>query len=73
MGYVGLAVAITGLIVMSLGSTPWVLAAGLIIWFAAAALLPDGPVFGKDDLLGGRPSDPTDPSGPPTLDGPPAS
>jgi hypothetical protein len=35
--YVGLAVAIAGLIVMSLGSTPWILAAGLITWLAAAA------------------------------------
>jgi hypothetical protein len=37
VGYVGLAVAIAGLIVMSLGSTPWVLAVGVIIWLAAAA------------------------------------
>ena len=37
VGYVGLAVAIAGLIVMSLGSTPWVLAAGVITWLAAAA------------------------------------
>jgi hypothetical protein len=38
VGYVGLAVAIAGLIVMSLGSTPWVLAVGVIIWLAAAAV-----------------------------------
>ena len=37
VGYVGLAVAIAGLIVMSLGSTLWVLAVGVIIWLAAAA------------------------------------
>src|SRR5664280_3872233 len=37
VGYVGLAVAIAGLIVMSLGSTPWVLAVGVFIWLAAAA------------------------------------
>ncbi|MGO9333660.1 MAG: hypothetical protein ACLQCU_06365 [Acidimicrobiales bacterium] len=37
VGYVGLAVAIAGLIVMSLGSTPWILAVGEIIWLAAAA------------------------------------
>jgi hypothetical protein len=30
VGYVGLAVAIAGLIVKSLGSTPWVLAVGVI-------------------------------------------
>jgi hypothetical protein len=37
VGFVGLAVAIAGLIVMSLGSTPWVLAVEVIIWLAAAA------------------------------------
>jgi len=38
MGYVGLAVAIVGLIVMALGSTPWVLAVGVIVWLATAAV-----------------------------------
>jgi hypothetical protein len=38
VGYVGLAVAIAGLIVVSLGSTPWVLAVGVIIWLAAAVV-----------------------------------
>jgi hypothetical protein len=38
VGYVGLAVAIAGLIVMSLGSTPWVLAVGEIILLAAVTL-----------------------------------
>ena len=38
VGYVGLVVAIAGLIVMSSGSTPWVLAVGVIIWLAAAAV-----------------------------------
>jgi hypothetical protein len=35
--YVGLSVAIAGLIAMSLGSTRWILAAGVITWLAAAA------------------------------------
>lgn len=38
VGYVGLAVAIAGLIVLSSGSTPWVLAAGVFIWLAAEAV-----------------------------------
>ena len=38
VGYVGLAVAIAGFIVMSLGSTPWVLALRVIIWLAASAV-----------------------------------
>jgi hypothetical protein len=39
VGYVGLSVAIAGLILMSLGSTRWVLAIGVIIWLAAAVTL----------------------------------
>ena len=38
VGYVGLAVGVGGLVVMSLGSTPWVLAVGVIIWLAAAVV-----------------------------------
>jgi hypothetical protein len=38
VGYIGLAVAIAGLIVMSLGSTPWVLAVGVFIWLGAEAV-----------------------------------
>ena len=41
--YIGLAVAIAGLIVMSLGSTRWVLAVGVIIWLAAAVVTVPGP------------------------------
>jgi hypothetical protein len=36
VGYIGLVVAIAGFIVMSGGSTPWVLAVGVIIWLTAA-------------------------------------
>ena len=38
VGYVVLAVAIAGLIVMALGSTPWVLAVGVVGWIGAAAV-----------------------------------
>jgi hypothetical protein len=34
VGYLGLAVAIAGLIALAFGSTPWVLAGGVIIWLA---------------------------------------
>ena len=59
-GVRGLAVAIGGLIVMSLGSTPWVLAAGVIIWLAAGAvtvagvLLVPAPASLSHDLGTGR-------------------
>jgi hypothetical protein len=38
VGYFGLAVGLVGLIVVLSGSTPWVLAVGVIIWLAAAVV-----------------------------------
>jgi hypothetical protein len=38
VGYVGLVIAIAGIIVMSLGFTAWLLAAGVAIWLATAAV-----------------------------------
>jgi hypothetical protein len=38
MGFVALVVVIAGLIVMLLGSTPWVLGVGEITWFFAAVV-----------------------------------
>jgi hypothetical protein len=55
VGYLGLAVAIAGLIVMSLGSTPWVLAVGMVIWLAAAAVTLTGFIWSRQDLLEPRP------------------
>ncbi len=55
VGYVGLAVAIAGLIVMSLGSTLWVLAAGVIIWLAAAAATLAGFFWSRHELPEPRP------------------
>ena len=47
VGFVGLAVAMAGLNVMLLGSTPWVLAVGAIIWLAAGALIAAPPARGQ--------------------------
>ena len=55
VGYVGLAVAIAGLIVMSLGSTPWVLAVGVIIWLAASAVTLAGFFRSRHELSEPRP------------------
>jgi hypothetical protein len=55
VGYVGLAVAVAGLIVMSLGSTPWVLAVGAIIWLAAAAVTLTGVFWSRHQLSEPRP------------------
>jgi hypothetical protein len=55
VGYVGLAVAVAGLIVMSLGSTPWVLAVGVIIWLAAEAVTLAGFFWSRHELSEPRP------------------
>ncbi len=55
MGYVGLTVAISGIIVMSLGSTPWVLAVGVFIWFAAAVVTLTGFFWSRYELPEPRP------------------
>ena len=55
VGYLGLAVGIGGLIVMSTGSTPWVLAVGVIIWLAAAAVTLTGVFWSRQQLPEPRP------------------
>jgi hypothetical protein len=55
VGFVGLSVAIAGLIVMSLGSTRWVLAVGVIIWLAAVAVTLAGFSWSRHQLPGPRP------------------
>ena len=55
MGYVGLAVGIAGLIVMSSGSTPWILAIGVIIWLASAAVTLTGFFLSRQELPEPRP------------------
>ena len=55
VGYIGLAVGIAGLVVMSLGSTPWLLAVGVIIWFAAAAVTLSGFFWSRHELPEPRP------------------
>lgn len=55
VGYVGLAVAIAGLIVMLSGSTPWVLAVGAFMWFASAAVTFAGFFWSRHELPEPRP------------------
>ena len=54
-GTSALAVAIVGLIVMLSGSTPWVLAVGVIIWLAAAAVTLTGFFWARHELPEPRP------------------
>ena len=55
VGYVGLAVAIAGLIVLATGSTPWVLAVGVIIWLACEAVTLTGFLWARHELPEPRP------------------
>jgi hypothetical protein len=55
VGYGGLTVALAGLIVMALGATPWILAAGVITWLAAAAVTLEGVLRSRPELLEPRP------------------
>jgi len=55
VGYVGLAVAIAGIIVNSLGSNPWILAIGVITWLAAALVIVTGFLWSRHDLPEPRP------------------
>ena len=54
-GYLALAVAIAGLIVTLSGSTAWILAVGLIIWLAVAAVTLTGFLWARHELPEPRP------------------
>ena len=55
VGFVGLAVASAGLIMMSLGSMPWLLAVGMIVWLAAAAVTLAESFWSRHELPEPRP------------------
>jgi len=55
VGYAGLVVALAGLIVISLGYTPWVLAIGVFIWLAAEAVTLAGFFWTRHELPEPRP------------------
>jgi len=55
VGYLGLAVAFTGLVALALGSTPWVLACGVIIWLVTVPVTLTGFLLARHELLEPRP------------------
>jgi hypothetical protein len=55
VGYLALAVAVAGLIVMLSGSTAWVLVVGVISWLAVAAVTLTGVFWARRDLPEPRP------------------
>ena len=56
VGYAGLAVALAGIVVMSLGWARWVLAVGVVIWLAAAVTTLTGVFWSRHQLTVPRPS-----------------
>ena len=55
VGYLGLTVAIAGLIALAFGSTPWVLASGVIIWLATVLVTLTGFLSARHELPEPRP------------------
>ncbi len=55
VGYLALVVAIVGVIVLSSGSTLWLLAVGVIGWLAAAAVTLTGFLWARHELPEPRP------------------
>src|ERR1700722_11105672 len=55
VGYLALAIAIAGLILAVTGSTPWVLAGGVVVWLAMAAVTLAGVFRGRSQLPEPRP------------------
>ncbi len=51
VGYGALTVGLAGLIAMSLGSTPWILAFGVICWLCAAAVTLTGFFWSRHELV----------------------
>jgi hypothetical protein len=56
VGYVGLAIAFAGLIVLLLGGTSLVLAVGVIIWLAVVVVTLTGFLLARHELAEPRPS-----------------
>ncbi|HZS61306.1 MAG TPA: hypothetical protein VFA43_18660 [Gemmatimonadaceae bacterium] len=54
-GYVGLALALAGLVALALGYTPWILACGVIVWLATVPVTLTGFLLARHELLEPRP------------------
>jgi hypothetical protein len=55
VGGVGLAIGLVGLILLAAGSTPWLLAVGVVIWVACASVTVTGVVLARRELPEPRP------------------
>jgi len=55
VGFGGLSTVLAGLIVVSLGDTPWVLASGMFLWLVCAAVMVVGFLWSRLELPKPRP------------------
>ena len=55
VGYLGLAVAVAGLVALAFGSTSWLLAGGVIIWLATVPVTLTGFLWARHELSEPRP------------------
>ena len=55
IGIGGLLVVLAGLVTLATGATPWVLAAGMLIWLPAAVVTAVGFVWSEHELPEPRP------------------
>jgi hypothetical protein len=54
-GYLGLVVALAGLVALVFGSTPWILAVGVIIWLATVPVTLTGFLWARREVPEPRP------------------
>jgi hypothetical protein len=54
-GYVWIAVVVAGLVLITSGHTPWVLALGMILWLSVAAVTVTGLFWARSELPDPRP------------------
>ena len=55
VGYGGLVIVVAGLILLATGSTPWVLAIGVVTWLACAAVLGSSFLVARSQVHESRP------------------
>jgi small-conductance mechanosensitive channel len=55
VGYVGLVVALAGLVALAFGSTRWIVASGVIIWLATVPVTLTGLLLARHELREPRP------------------
>ena len=55
VGYLGLVVALAGLVALVFGSTPWILASGVVIWLVTVPVTLTGFLWARREVSEPRP------------------